>query len=320
MNVLITNRQEEMLAGLDVEIIKTLRGEYAIDEIVSQFSNFFFARMILDITAIRDSKNIVNYQKLSIGLPVDKVVLLLPNTPDYSNPSFLSKLISMGFYNFTTDLEGVKYLLNSPNTYKDVAYLHQIEAPQTAVRQENTVTDSIPVVVNTMASNGPMILGVKNLTDGAGSTTLVYLLKKDLEANNLSTVAIEVNKRDFMYFNDSTLKSVSKIDAPAEIMRSKGVNVILLDLNDGDESWCDDIIYLIEPSIIKLNKLMKRDNKIFDRMKGKKIVLNKTLLSEKDVNAFEYETGIKVFMTLNPVDDRKNPPFFGDLLRKMGLI
>lgn len=319
MNVLITNKQEEVLAGLDVEIIKTLRGEYAIDEIVSQFSNFFFAKMILDVTAIKESNNIINYQKLSIGLPVDKIILFLPNTPEYSNPSFLSKLISMGFYNFTTDLEGVKYLINRPNTYKDVAYLHQLEPPQPQFVEQDT-TSNTPATNSPVVVNRPMTIGVKNLTDGAGATTLVYLLKKDLEACNLSAVAIEVNKRDFMYFNDSTLKSVSKFDAPAEMMRAKNANVILIDLNDGDESWCDDIIYLVEPSIIKLNRLMKRDNKVFQRMKGKKIVLNKTLLSDKDVSAFEYETGINVYMTLRPVDDRGNHPIFGDLLKKMGII
>ena len=46
MNVLITNKQESILAGLDVEIIKTLRGEFDADEIIGTFSNFFFGRMM----------------------------------------------------------------------------------------------------------------------------------------------------------------------------------------------------------------------------------------------------------------------------------
>ena len=78
MNVLVTNKQEELLSNLTIEIVKTLRGEYDIEEFIGQFSNFFFGRMILDVTAIKEYKNIVNYQKISIALPVDKIILLLP--------------------------------------------------------------------------------------------------------------------------------------------------------------------------------------------------------------------------------------------------
>ena len=112
MNVLITNKQETLLAGLSVEIIKTLRGEYDAEEIIGTFSNFFFGRMVLDLTAIKDYSNIANIQKLSIGLPVEKIIILLPQDGNFSTNTYLSKLISMGFYNFTTNLEGVEYLTN----------------------------------------------------------------------------------------------------------------------------------------------------------------------------------------------------------------
>ena len=36
MNVLITNKQETLLAGLSVEIIKTLRGEFEAEEIIAE--------------------------------------------------------------------------------------------------------------------------------------------------------------------------------------------------------------------------------------------------------------------------------------------
>ena len=115
MNVLITNQQEALLSGLTVEIIKTLRGEYEAEEIIGTFSNFFFGRMILDLTAIKDYQNLTNIQKLSIGLPVEKIILLLPANGNFSTNAYLSKLISMGFYNFTTNLEGIEYLINNPN-------------------------------------------------------------------------------------------------------------------------------------------------------------------------------------------------------------
>ena len=77
MNVLVVNQQEAVLSPLNIEVIKTLRGTFSSDEIISTFTNFFFARMIIDITALQNPEDIVTYQKLSIGLPIDKIILLI---------------------------------------------------------------------------------------------------------------------------------------------------------------------------------------------------------------------------------------------------
>lgn len=313
MNVIVANKQENILNSLDVEIIKTLKGEFEVDEIISTFSNFFFARMILDITAIKDFADITNFQKLSIGIPVDKIILLLPNDPNYSNGAFLSKLISMGYYNFTTNLEGVKYLLNKPNTYKEVAHLHQLNVAAPTINQ---TTNSNGVVVN-----NPMgkIIGFKNVTEGAGATTLVYLLKKQLETHyNMAVEAIEVNKKDFMYFNDNSLISVDKNELATELIKSRGKNAILIDLNDSDPSVCDEVYYLIEPSIIKFNKLLKKNINILDNLRTKRIVLNKTLLPQSDVARFEKETNLKIFSVISPVDDRREDLFLSGFISMLG--
>jgi len=324
MNVLITNRQEEQLSVLGIELLKTLRGEYDVDEIISQFSNFFFAKMVLDATAMKDYKNIVNYQKLSIGLPVDKIVLLLPNEPEVTDPSFISKLISMGFYNFGKTVEDIKYLIDHPNGYKDVAHMHQLEP----------VIPVAPVVVgavqvpNQAIASGPVqvvpttrIIGFKNLTQSAGATTLVYLMKRELETiHNRRVLAIEVNKREFMYFNDPSLISVRKQDLMSQLLKTRDYNVVLIDLNDCDPSVCDEVIYLVEPSILKLNKLMKLDGKAFEKIKGQKLVLNKTLVAGGNIDTFEYETGIKVFDVIKPLDDRSSKPMLTEFLKKLGLI
>ena len=120
MNVLITNKQEELLSGLNMEIAKTLRGEYDVEELISQFANFYFMRMVLDVTAIKDYKDIVNYQKISIALPVDKIILLLPSDIDVLDPGFISKLISMGYYSFGKTFDDIAYLLEHPNSYKAI--------------------------------------------------------------------------------------------------------------------------------------------------------------------------------------------------------
>ena len=57
MNVLVINQQEDIVTPLNIEIIKTLRGTFSADEIISTFTNFFFARMIIDVTALKDGDN-----------------------------------------------------------------------------------------------------------------------------------------------------------------------------------------------------------------------------------------------------------------------
>lgn len=324
MNVLITNQQEAVLAGLEIEIIKTLRGEYDVDEIIGQFSNFFFGRMILDITAIKNYKDIVNYQKLSIGLPVDKIILFLTNEPEINNPSFISQLISMGFYNFGKNFEEIVYLVDHPNTYKDVAHLHQLSP---VVQAAPVVIGGVQAPTQAVASApiqaAPIsrIIGFKNVTTNAGATTLVYLMKRELETiYGVNVLAIEVNKREFIYFNDNALVSVSKQDLMAQLLKARNYSVVLIDLNDCDPNVCDEVIYLVEPSILKLNKLLKLDSEAFEKLKGKKIVLNKTLVAGGNVDTFEYETGVKVFDVIKPLDDRSSKPMLTDFMTKLGLI
>src|SRR5574344_1320710 len=126
MNVIIANKYKDVLSNLQIEVIKSMEGEYEAREIIDTFSNFYFERMILDITAIKDYKNTENLQKISIALDMDKVILLLDDDPEFESNLFLSKIISMGIYNFTRNLDGVRYLLQHPHEYKDVAHLHNI--------------------------------------------------------------------------------------------------------------------------------------------------------------------------------------------------
>ena len=100
MNVLVSNLNKDKFSSLGVDIIKSITGEFDVDEIVQSFSNFFFNRMFLDITAIKDYKNFANIQKLSLGLDVDKIIILLNDDPVVNSNIYLAKLVSMGIYNF----------------------------------------------------------------------------------------------------------------------------------------------------------------------------------------------------------------------------
>ena len=54
MNVIISNKNSALLENLGIDIIKEMHGEFDVDEIISTFQNFFYQRMILDITAIKN--------------------------------------------------------------------------------------------------------------------------------------------------------------------------------------------------------------------------------------------------------------------------
>lgn len=324
MNVIVANEKREVLSQLNIEIIKSVSGQFSADELIDMFANFFFGRMILDLTALKDYQDPKNLQKLSMSLDVEKIIILLPDSnPVCLQPAFLSKIISMGIYNFTTNVDGINYLLSNPNSYRDVAHLHQIEVvsqPTPQVMQQ--VSSAFGGGMATASVGGSFILGIKNLTEHAGATTLTYILKKTLINLGVSTVAIEVNRRDFIFFNDKEMISVNKDGLASELLKHRNVQVILVDLNDVEEvDICTDVIYLLESSMIKLNKLMVRNRNIFEKMKGRKVVISKCVLSSKDVAEFEYEARIKSFFVVPPLDERSdNTEVLKDMLIKLGLV
>ena len=236
MNVIISNRYSEMLTNLPIDIIKNVRGEYDADVIVSNFQNFFFNKMILDITAVKNYKDINNIQKLSFGLDMNKVILLLDDSKEVNSPTYLSELVSMGIYNFTRSIDSLVYLIDNPNTYKDVARYHMLGGTpnsnmnvnlEPGSMNSNFLNDSINRVFM-----GSRVIAIKNLTEHAGATTLTYMLKKQLEGN-YKTLAIEVDKNDFMYFNDQDMRSVTTSELDSIIKNPNNTyDIILVDINE----------------------------------------------------------------------------------------
>lgn len=296
MNVIVSNKNQGLLSSLDIDVIKSINGEFTADEIIATFSNFFFNRMFLDITAIKEYTNISNIQKLSMNLDMEKVILLLDNQL-MNNNNYLSKLISMGIYNFASNKDSLMYLYNHPNTYKDVAHIHQLNGTPNITNNSEALKEE-PMI------RTAKVIGFKNCTTGAGATTLIYMLMKVLSAKDY-VVAIEVNKNDFGFFNEKNMYSVNSNNLEAAINRFGTASLILVDLNNTNGEICDDIIYLMEPSTIKLNKMMLIHKDIFDKLYGKKIVLNKSLLTEKDITDFEYESHAKILYNIPPLDDHK---------------
>ena len=321
MNVIIANKRKDELSNINVEVIKRLDGEFEVEEIINTFQNFFYNKMILDITALKNYKDLKTIQQLSISLDMDKLILLLDES-DNTMPMarYLSKLISLGIYNFTTNVEGIMYLYNNPNTYKDVAQYHQLDEPEPEVK---TIIQTVPGAVPTTIYKEikKTIIGIKNVTNEAGATTLTYMMKKVLE-QYCSVAAIEVDKRDFGYFKDGNLISTTTTQIGSAINSNSDKNVIIIDTNNSQiaEGFCTEILYLLEPSIIKLNKLVINRPTTLQSLKGKKVILNKCALDSKDIRDFSYESGLDIFDSIPYIDDRKNNQEIEELLRKLNLI
>lgn len=330
MNVIIANKKQEELTNLDVDVIKSLNGEFEVSELVEMFKSFFYSKMILDVTAIKGYDSLETYQELVKGLVPEKIVFLLPEGTKLCTPNFLSHLIDIGIYNFTTDLNGVEYLLKKPNTLSDVEHIKKMvnEGTVEEVQEEsnfeiNSSEDKQDFVKTTNEIDGVKIIGFKNVTEHAGSTTLIYMLKKELTRvyGHDGVIAIELNKNDFVYFNDKNLFSVKEGEVKATISTNANARLVLVDLNNAvDDSYCADIIYLIEPTTIKLNKLIQKNRIIFSSLAGKKVMLNKSELLNNDVNDFEGEAGIKVFYNMPSLDERKRNEIINDFLIKLGLL
>ena len=152
MNVIVSNLNRNAFINLDVDIIKSINGEFAAEEIVQSFSNFFFNRMFLDITSIANYKDINNLKKISIGLDVSKIILYLSNDIVTNSESYISSLINLGFYNFARNESELKYLYDNPNNYKDVAHLQKMV---TEISEERPIEKSM---------DGIQIIGFKNFT------------------------------------------------------------------------------------------------------------------------------------------------------------
>lgn len=297
MNVIVSNKYQSLLASLNIDVIKSINGEFSVDDLIAQFSTFYYNKMILDITAIKGYEDINVMQNLSVNFDMSKVILLLDDSEKVNSPMYISQLISMGIYNFTNDVNTIKYLIDNPNQYKDVANYHNIGGFKKPALNEKAVD-------NTRGKIGQKIIGIKNVTEHAGATTLIYLLKLHLE-KYYKVKAVEIDKNDFIYFNDETLESTSSLSFVDFLSQNSGYDVILVDLNEGNVlEYCHDIVYLIEPGLIKLNKLIRQDNEIFEKLSGQKIVLNRSVLSEKDVMDFEKESGSKVFFNIPCLDDK----------------
>ena len=319
MNVIVSNTQQNALANLDIDVIKSISGEYDVTEIVEMFKSFFYSKMILDVTSIKKYNDIKTYEVLTKGLDADKIIFLLPEGSNLCTPNFLSQLISLGVYNFTTNLKGIKYLLKKPNTLQDVEKITKMAN----IEKSKETGAATVATVSTKVEKGTTIIGFRNVTEHAGATTFIYMLKKELALTigSNQVVAVEIDKNDFSLFGDKDMISIRSSEIQSTIDRYSNVSIILVDLNKcQDDHFCSDVIFLLEPSTIRLNMLVRRNRAVFEKLRNSKVVLNQSLLLNNDVFDFEGEAGLKVFYNMPPLDERKRNAIVADFLSKLGIL
>ena len=299
MNVIVGNQQQVVLDRLDIDIIKRVHGCYEVSELIDMFRTFYFNKMVLDVTAMKKYNDIDTYKELINGLKADKIILYISENSNLCTANFLSQLVDIGIYNFTSNFEGIRYLTKHTNSYQEVEHIHKLASrtkgiTQTVVKQRDE--DELKEIKSDL---GNKVIGFRNITSHAGSTTLIYMLKKELESvyGNNSVLAIEINKTDFSVYVDKEMISVSKDKVKEILKQADNYKIILIDLNDFTEnSIC------------------------FQRLKGRKVILNKSLLSEKEISNFESEAKIEVFYNIPPLNERKRNEIIYDFLEKINLI
>lgn len=424
MNVIVSNRQKEIIDNANIDAIKDLNGLFNVDDLINKFKNYFFSKMILDATSVVNfaSREVLTTLVNEIG--AEKLIILLPSNPE-PPVEFKKLLIELKIYNFTNNIDDVVKFIENPNTYEDVIktidnsfdnnmYVdNSIKEGMNDVSEENEVPDNNSsdeendfqhtslgdmlsnfnlknsyndgnVSSNSMTQsevdysmnesekeeesplsnnydmnlsndyednnnmedqqqfggskntflisdsiddvsyvdNTPKktIIGIKNVTLHAGSTSLIYMMHKmatiTLKKNVLS---IEIDKKDFKLYRDSKMISVEGKDIE-NIIENSNDDIIFVDLNNyEDTSFCTDVIYLVEPTTIKLNKLMIENKEIFKELRNKKVVINQSLLSNNDLRTLSSEAGMDFFYSLGPLNDRIMNDAIAEFLNYLGI-
>ena len=144
------------------------------------------------------------------------------------------------------------------------------------------------------------------MTEHAGATSFAYMMIKHLKLN-YTVKGIEMNKQDFIYFKDSDLVLCTRLDElKLKLKEFSKIDVVIIDLNNFDaEEVCDEIIYLVDPGIVRLNKLIKSDNNIYLKVSNGKVILNRSSIKEEEISNFEYETKFKIFYNMPNFNDRR---------------
>lgn len=301
MNVIVSNKYTNELKNIGINVSGVLEGSFTSNQIINAFSNYYYERIILDVSAIQNYTNIANLteelKNIFSVIDSNKTILFIENIPELNNNILINNLINSKIYNYAFELNDVIELYNNPRDYR-------------AFQNESNIPE-----VNTTSR----IIGIKNVTANAGATTLAYMMLQEL-SKKYTVKCIEINKEDFKYFQSENMVSVTSDDFINEISEEPYPDVILVDQNDYEnESIIKETLYLLEPSILKLNKALDLNPNLLSFLQDKKVVINRTSISLPKLQDFERESGLKTFDIIRNINERdKINPQVINLLTKLG--
>ena len=247
MNVIVSNKQKNVLDNANIDAIKDLNGLFNVDELINNFMDYFFSKMIVDATAIVNFASEGVLRKLVNGIGAEKIILLLPPKPEPPK-KFCELLVSLGLYNYSTKIEDVLRFLKTPNTLQDVENTMNNDynnVYETTNMVENNNMDNMNNMnnmnnypeenksmeignsdeISDVNRDNKIVIGFKDVTMHAGSTTLIYMIKKELEEGfNTSCEAIEIGSSDFMFYNTKGMTSVNPNTIESFIKNSNNLN------------------------------------------------------------------------------------------------
>lgn len=301
MNIVIKNENRGIINNLSIDVVKTLDGEFTRDDLERELSLVNYNFVIVDLTAIKNYyDNNYLYDFLGYFNVPNRVIIVLNDGFVANSKIFLRNLIEHGYYNFATSDVDIVRLLDRQNTYDDVkTYVYGYDFMQSDTTR--SVRDEKVFQTN------KTIIGIENGYEHSGATTFMYLLVKEL-SKKYRVKGIEMYKNDSKFFKDDRIISCdSRAEAEIIIKTLKDIDIFVFDLNGSDVGdICDKVFYLVEPGIIKLNKLVKGNRDIYNKLIGKNVILNRCNIPTEEIKNLEYETKLNILTTIPNLNERED--------------
>ena len=294
MNIVIENLNSSIIDSISIATVKRLNGTYDVGTLFNEISSLSYEKVIMDITSLNNYNDINVLKSLISFIKPDKLILVL--NKENISIEYLNSIIEIGIYNIAYTAEHIVELYSNPNNYEDAIIL---------INKSKKITK---------------IIGFKNVTKHAGSTTLIYILKKHLDKYR-KVLALEIDKLDFNFFYNKEMVSIQDNAVDMTLEKYGNTDIILIDLNNSKNAvkYCDEIIYLVEPTMIRINESMMVDPTTFNSLKDKKVILNKSPLTNDEIKEFESESHIKAYYVLPMLNERRNSDLINNLIDKLKL-
>lgn len=301
MNIIIKNKNR-IIDSLVMDSAKTLVGEFDANDLSRELTNIEYSKVIIDITAIKNYYDYESLYNFLIFFPIKENIIIVLNNDFFANSNiFLSKLIENGYYNFATSDSAINNLLNKSNTKEDIyKYINGNDyLNEKSILAGREISKSF--------NFNAKIIGIENGIKHSGATTLMYMLVKELSKSK-KVLGIEMNGNDSKLFNDDRIICCETLEQLKAIIKTlTDIDVFIIDLNNTDAiDLCSNVYYVIEPGIIKLNKLIKGDPNHYEFLKNKKIIINRSNINSSDIDSFAYETKLNIIANIPNLDERNN--------------